>query len=256
MIKFTERMDRSQYFGTTEAGEISFDLSVFDRLYNGNIIITKRITDKLSEKLIEHKDKIILHCTCTGYGGTVVEPFVPDYETTYRKLSELIMNGFPVSHIVLRVDPVIPTEKGIKLAIKVIEKFLPLGITRVRWSCLDMYDHVKKRFIDKGLKLPYDTFNADKKTINDVHNLLMSVCETFNATLETCGEYGYESTPCLSQKDVDILGLTGTITLEGKKGQRGSCCCPKNKKELITGKKPSQCKNSCLYCYWKGENEC
>lgn len=246
-------MDKTQYFGTTETGDPCFNLDIFDRLYEGNIIITKRITDKLIEKLVENKDKIILHCTCTGYGGTVVEPLVPDYETTYKKLTELIRGGFPVSHIVLRVDPVIPTEKGVKLAIKVIEKFLPLGITRVRWSSLDMYAHVKKRFIDSGLRLPYETFNADNETISKTHNLLMSVCETFGATLETCGEYGYESVPCLSQKDVDILGLTDTIILEGKKGQRGSCCCPKNKKELITGKKPSQCQHKCLYCYWKGE---
>ena len=49
-----------QRIGTTESGEIAFNLEAFDRLYKGNIIITKRLTDKLIEKLIEHKDKIIL----------------------------------------------------------------------------------------------------------------------------------------------------------------------------------------------------
>ena len=82
--------DIQQRIGITEAGEVSFDLSVFDRLYKGNIIITKRLTDKLIDKLVEHKDKIILHLTCTGYGGTVLEPLVPTVEQTYDKFKKLI----------------------------------------------------------------------------------------------------------------------------------------------------------------------
>ena len=73
-------MDKSQYFGVTETFDPAFNLSFFDNLYSGNIIITKRLTNKLIDKLIEHKDKIILHCTVTGMGGSAVEPFVPTYE--------------------------------------------------------------------------------------------------------------------------------------------------------------------------------
>lgn len=73
---------KSQRIGTCEASEIAFNLDAFDRLYKANIIITKRLTDELIEKLIEHKDKIILHLTCTGMGGTRVEPFVPKVKCT------------------------------------------------------------------------------------------------------------------------------------------------------------------------------
>ena len=136
-------MDKSQYFGATESFDPAFNLDAFNHLYSGNLIITKRLTNKLIDKLIEHKDKIILHCTVTGMGGSKIEPFVPTYEEYYEKCKELISKGFSVKQIVLRVDPVVPTEKGIDTALKVIDKFHDLGIKRVRWSSVDMYPHVK-----------------------------------------------------------------------------------------------------------------
>ena len=96
-------LDTENRIGTTESGEIAFNLDAFDRLYKGNIIITKRLTDKLVEKLIEHQDKVILHLTCTGMGGTRIEPFVPSVEETHDKFVKLIEGGFPISHVVLRV---------------------------------------------------------------------------------------------------------------------------------------------------------
>lgn len=237
--------------GITEASDPSFHLDIFDRLYIGNIIITKRLTKYLINNLIKYKDKIILHCTCTGYGGTVVEPLVPTYDITYNKLKELIEKGFPVSHIVLRVDPVIPTKKGIKLAKDVIEKFSDLNIARVRWSVMDMYNHVKERFINEGIKIPYETFNASSEDIMKAHDELKEICDKYNMSLETCGEGLFQGTPCLSQKDIDILGLTDIVKLKGNKEQRKTCSCPSNKKELIVGNKPTRCNNSCIYCYWK-----
>ena len=149
-------MNKSQYIGITENIDPAFHLEIFDKLYKGNIIITKRLTNKLNEKLIEHKDKIILHCTCTGFGG--------------------------------RIDPVIPTAKGVNTAKKVIEKFSDIGIKRVRWSSMDMYDHVKERFKKEGIILPYNTFHAPKEMIELAHLELSHTCEKFGMVLETCGE--------------------------------------------------------------------
>ena len=56
---------------------------------------------------------------------------------------------------------------------------------------------------------------------------------------------------CLSQKDVDILGITNEIILEGNADQRKTCSCPSNKKQLFHGEKPKPCEHKCLYCYWK-----
>ena len=36
------KLERSQLIGVTETSEIAFNLDAFDRLYDGNIIITKK----------------------------------------------------------------------------------------------------------------------------------------------------------------------------------------------------------------------
>lgn len=246
--------DIENRIGVTEAGEIAYNLDVFDRLYKGNIIITKRLTDKLIEKLIEHKDKIILHLTITGFGSTRIEPFVPSPQTTLEKLQKLIDGGFPTDHIVLRVDPIVPTIKGLNTATSVLRLFRGLGIKRVRISFLDNYKHVRERFKEIGVELYNGKFHAPlKERLKCLTAIKYCVEECGYESVEACGEPGIESIPCLSQKDIDILGLTDDITLEGSKGQRNSCHCPSNKTELIKIK-PHKCNNGCLYCYWKDGN--
>lgn len=61
----------NQNIGITEAGEIAFNLDVFDNLYDCNIIITKRLTDKLIEKLVQYKDKIILGNNISVYSENI-----------------------------------------------------------------------------------------------------------------------------------------------------------------------------------------
>lgn len=243
-------MDKEQYWGITEAGEISFSLDAFDHLYRGNTIITKRLTKPLNEKLIEHKDKCILHLTCTGFAGTKIEPFVPSVEKTHEMLLELLDGGFPVRQVVLRIDPIIPTDKGWERAKNVVETFSDCGITRVRFSILDMYNHVKERFAEAGFPLPYQTFHAPLQKRLEIRDNLLSLGTAYGFEVEACGEPDIESVPCLSQKDVDILGLTDVIKLENSKGQRKSCHCPENKHELLRVK-PHRCNNACLYCFWK-----
>lgn len=244
-------MDKSQFIGITEAGDPSFNLDIFDRLYKGNIIITKRLTDNLIEKLVENKDKCILHLTCTGMGGTKIEPFVPDAIQTYTKFQKLISCGFPIEHVVLRIDPIIPTNKGYNTAYNVINIFVNSGIQRVRVSFLDMYSHVKKRFKENNVRLPYDDFHASYNDRMKMMGELQEISSKNGFELEVCGEPGIPSLSCISQRDIEILGLQNEITLEGFKGQRKSCCCPENKKELILGQKPTRCQNQCLYCFWK-----
>lgn len=246
--------DIENRIGTTESGEIAYNLDAFDRLYKGNIIITKRLTDKLIEKLIEYKDKIILHLTVTGMGSTRIEPFVPNPQATLEKLQKLIDGSFPTDHIVLRVDPIVPTIKGINTATSVLRLFRGLGIKRVRISFLDNYKHVRERFKEIGVELYNGEFHAPlKERLKCLTAIKYCAEECGYESVEACGEPGIESVPCLSQKDIDILGLTDEIVLEGSKGQRNSCHCPSNKKELLKIK-PHKCNNGCLYCYWKNEN--
>jgi hypothetical protein len=244
-----ENIDKSQMIGITEASEIAFHLDVFDSLYNGNIIITKRLTNKLIHKLIENKEKIILHVTCTGWGASVLEPFVPTMETTRKKFGELIEKGFPIEQCVLRIDPIIPTKEGIEKLFSVLRLFSDTGIQRVRFSVLDMYDHVKKRFNENGLEIPYETFHAPLEIRKNIYNILIDFGKEYGFDVEACAEPGIDSVSCLSQKDIDILGLSDKITLIGNKGQRSNCSCPSNKVSLFKTK-PERCLQKCLYCFW------
>lgn len=249
MVK--NKMPKDQRIGTCEVGEIAYNLDTFDRLYKGNIIITKRLTDKLIEKLIEYKDKIILHLTVTGMGSTRIEPFVPSPQTTLEKLQKLINGGFPTDHIVLRVDPIVPTIKGLNTATSVLRLFRGLGIKRVRISFLDNYKHVRERFKEIGVELYNGEFHAPlKERLKYLSDIKYCAEECGYESVEACGEPGIESVPCLSQKDIDILGLTDEIVLEGSAEQRKSCGCPANKSELLRVK-PHRCDNKCLYCYWR-----
>jgi hypothetical protein len=246
----TNNISDDQRVGITETGDPAFALELFDNLCGANIIVTKRLTANLISKLVEHKDKCILHLTCTGLGGSKLEPMVPTKEQTFKMFNNLIIAGFPVKQVVLRVDPIIPTNKGAHTAMEVIKLFKDSGITRIRYSSFDMYDHVKERFNKEGIKLPYDTFHAHKKLINGVINIVSACGYMMDAEVEACGEPDVPSISCISQKDIDILGLTDKIKLEGKADQRSGCNCPQNKKQLIKCK-PSPCENACLYCFWK-----
>lgn len=242
-------METNQQIGITENGEVAFNLDIFDNLKRANIIITKRLTDNLIDKLIEHQDKCILHLTVTGMGGSKLEPFVPTLEETYDKFTLLIDKGFPIKQVVLRIDPIIPTPKGVQTALKVIKLFINnFNIKRIRWSSLDMYKHVLERFKDENIKPPYETFNANIVKINGLYSILQGICYVNDIDLEACGEEGYH-TPCISQKDLDILQIND-IKLIGSAEQRKTCGCPSNKTELIKGK-PQRCPNKCLYCFWK-----
>lgn len=247
------KLPEDQQVGITEAGDPAFHLEIFDNLKRANIIITKRLTDQLIDKLVENKDKVILHLTVTGMGGTKLEPFVPPLQTTLEKAVKLCEKGFPPEHIVIRIDPIIPTPKGVTNAINVIHdfvKYLP-DIKRYRWSSLDMYQHVKDRFTSIGAKVPYESFHAPQNYINGLYSMLEGIAKVNELELEACAEINQNS-PCVSQKDLDILGITD-IELVGSAEQRKGCHCPANKTELIKGK-PTRCPNSCLYCFWKEDS--
>ena len=240
------------YIGVTERGDAGLDFSWVNKLNQVSfaIIISKSLNDKLINELIKHKNKITFHHTVTGYGGTILEPYVNNKEYALEQTQKLIANGFPEKQIVLRVDPIIPTNKGVNVAINTMYMFLyNTNISRVRYSYLDMYRHVKDRFLNKNIALPYNTFTAPKEMINYSENALKQFKELFfkKFTLESCAEKTCNQLGCISQKDRDILDLD--IELKPGGFQRKGCLCCGNKLELLNNRK--RCPNQCLYCYWK-----
>lgn len=80
--------------GITEAGDAGVDLSWVDKMgsVDGAVLITKCISPNFVDAAMKFKDKIIVHATITGYGGTILEPLVP-----YRKRIPKRENRNPLS---------------------------------------------------------------------------------------------------------------------------------------------------------------
>lgn len=244
---FLQELIKRTEIGITERGDAGIDFSWVDKLFNINIIISKQLrpdNHDLIENLVKYKDKIIFHMTCTGYGGTKIEPNVPTTQEVYNGLQCLLNAGFPIDHVVLRTDPIIPTDKGISVVKNVWDKFSDTGITRCRFSIIDMYPHVKNRFIEEFGTAPFDSFCAPKCMIDNVESAMKDYCFY---TFESCAEGIGNRIGCISRKDFDTLG----VPFEQSEGgfQRKGCLCCAGKTELLTS--THRCKSKCIYCYWK-----
>ena len=229
--------------GITERGDAGLDFSWYNKInsYDGLILITKKLSDEFIKKASE--TNCIVHATITGLGGTVYEPNVPDLDYSIYFLRELV-DCIGEERVVLRIDPIIPTKEGVEKALNVYNKFkeenLDDGLIRLRISFLDNYPHVKKRFIEAGITPLSYNFHAPLEKRKEILKLFPNA--------EVCGEPGILSIGCISEKDLEILGVE--IPKNNVKGfQRTECQCLSIKKEIFTERK--QCLNKCLYCYWK-----
>ncbi|HCW08197.1 MAG TPA: hypothetical protein DGG95_12625 [Cytophagales bacterium] len=232
--------------GITERGDPAFDRSWVQWVRDGKpaIIISKHplvIYDVLRK--IDAVN-VIVHCTITGMGGTVLEPNVPQIKEAIEGYHKLIKN-YGSSRVVLRIDPIVPTKKGEAIALDVLKmgnilrEMRKQDYMRVRISFLDLYPHVKERLLQAGLGLPDYDFHAPLEVRNRIWEKM--------GKPEVCGEPDLPSTGCISKIDLELLGIKEE-TREGK--QRPTCACAGNKFELLKSKK--HCPSGCLYCYWVG----
>lgn len=213
--------------GVTERGDAGIDFTWVNKLKNrtvdGAILITKNVNNTFIKNVMDlYKNgftQIIVHCTCTGHGRTIIEPNVPDYKTTLSQLKKLIDNGFPKTQCVLRIDPIIPTPDGIKKMTDVIEEAYAIGLLpdlRIRISIMDEYKHVKERFKQVGIGPLYgDKFYAPFSMINN----LKATLDKYDLQFECCAE-PYVSNKnqfihigCVSERDLQIMELNYEKTL-------------------------------------------
>lgn len=242
--------------GITERGDASLDLSWKRKLdlVDGVILITKKITPAFILEVNSAETPIIVHATCTGWGGSWLEPNVPNYIYQLGGICALIASGFPKENIVLRIDPIIPTAEGIQRAEEVIIKAKELGLLpniRIRISILDEYPHVRERLKASGHEPFYGgRFQPDKALTNKVGKML---CK-HDAIFETCAENNLFNginvvhKGCVDKKDLKLMGLATSETSINPQGRAG-CLCLSCKTELLSNK--HRCAHGCLYCYWK-----
>lgn len=258
---FADLIPPEDKIGITELADPSSNLTWVDRLCSkANIIITKNL-DPIIPQILANKHRIILHVTCTGFGGTPLEPGVPPAPIQIMATNKLIKLGFPISQIVLRLDPIIfvGNIKDVMLHDTVMQYFADMGITRCRYSFLDQYDHVKRNLVALGIQ-PEKGFTYSRRQI-ELHTKHLQEKWGFTFHLEACAEETIHKQACISQMDIDILKRNANITgadikglaniqLVGCKGSRKLCSCPLNKFELMRAV-PGKCPLSCTYCFWK-----
>lgn len=249
--------------GATDGGDAGLDLSWVDKLntVDGAIVITKNLTQGFRDAVLSNKEKLIVHATATGYGGTVLEPNVPSVDEQFDSVMALVRFGFPKERIVIRVDPIIPTPKGIKTAESVIKKFIDAGFSRFRVSIIDMYPHVRERFKQAGLPLPYGDgkrgFSPSAEQVRAVDEMLMRAFAYYGTRspmprFEGCAEPDLANVihcGCISGYDLKLLGLYEDGVADSAGYQRHHCMCYSGKVELL--KSRDRCSHQCLYCFWK-----
>lgn len=234
--------------GITERSDPSLNFSWIDSMknVNGAIIISKNLNEKLKEYLLFYSHKVIFHHTITGFGGTFLEPNIYGYMRAFEELEDLINKGFPKEQVVIRIDPMIPTDEYFNRNLDVIKEAVNREYTRIRFSFLDMYPHVKNRF---RFNLPYTTFNPSKKMIDYVLSEIKGYSTVID--FESCCEHTPYKLGCISQKDLTLLKLND-IFKSNPFRQRPDCLCHQGKTELIKIDKKQPCAYKCIYCYWKG----
>lgn len=241
--------------GITERGDAGLDLSWAAKLnkFDAAVLITKNITDEFIETVMPFKNKIILHATCTGMGGSRIEPNVPDYKTQLSQVQKLINKGFPEKQITIRIDPIVPVKSGLELAQAVIDAS---PVKRFRFSVLDAYPHVRQRFIANNITPPYgNNFQPPDYMFDNMRKWLLS--QPSDYIFESCAEPKLANiapniiaTGCVSKKDLDILNIAipdDQLEIAGR--QRNTCLCITGKTELLNNK--ARCPHQCLYCFWK-----
>lgn len=253
--------------GITEQGDAGLNLSWYDKLksgkYDGAILITKNANLRFINKVMDLYESgftnIILHIGCTGYGGTPTEPNVPEYTFQLNAIKTLLDKNFPASHIVLRIDPIIPTDTGLIRPKMVLNEFTAMntGITRVRISLLDEYKHVKERIKKQNHTPFYTGFYPDQTMMSHAASMLSHYP---SLEFESCAEDKFvqfanlpnlHTQGCISRKELEIFGLPYEPMLENMQHRNG-CHCLSCKTELLNERK--QCPHKCIYCYWRDES--
>lgn len=242
------------------------------RTVDGMVLITKNVlTSKFRDAVLNRLEvPAILHCTCTGMGGTVMEEMVPAAADQIDGLWDIIRNGFPSERCVIRIDPII-TPKLAENVIQIAGYRIPAAVLKnIRWrvSLVDIYPHVRERckkaaeFFEHGIPGIYPPsflteirdstgFQLSREKKDDIRKMLEKYPEY---TFETCAEPTFNGenirhVGCISVEDLRRMGLKESVGSKVNPQNRNGCLCLSCKTELLTRK--NRCPHRCLYCYWR-----
>lgn len=229
------------------------------------IFITKSLSDRIIQIFTEDEHwnyrvkSSIIHLTVTGHGGTAIEPNVVSHLKMRDYIKKLIKAGYPSERLVLRIDPIIPTSDGIQRFIQVLMDYKDLGISRVRVSVLDMYNHVRARlqgteFEDILKSYTSHNFRADLEWFNLINEVLEDE-DVKHLKFESCAEalLSCDRVGCVSSLDLRLNHIDQSDLQLGN--QRYGCLCLAKKQLIPYGMSRGRCPNKCLYCYLKDNSD-
>jgi DNA repair photolyase len=233
--------------GITERGDAAVNWDIWypkRHTVDGVILITKNPTGDFIDKISNLDVPWVLHCTITGWGNSEIEPNVPSHADVVFGGYLPLAQKFGTEKVVLRIDPIIPTDMRIIEMMSAGPKVLN---GRSRISFLDWYPHIQNRFKEKAPQY----YNEINKMYNgQLHaplSLRNEIKNKYFPNSEICGEPGMECFGCVSARDLAAMGLSHSEVSRSK--QRFACACLGIKTELLNNRHP--CQHRCLYCYWK-----
>jgi hypothetical protein len=231
--------------GMTDTGDAGLQLEWISKMdhVQGAILLTRVLTPEFLEALAPFRNRVLVHVLCTGYGGTVLEPNIPAVVWTRGRYTTLV-DALAASQTVLRLDPIIPTARGLAVAESVLEAFDKSPVQRVRYRCLPMLPSVVARFQSANLSDPYDGAAGPRPgQLLALGDLLARWEQRFQ--FESCAEPDGRALGCLSSKDAGPLGFD-PAALADAAPVRPFCRCPANRLELLG--RADTCGQGCLYC--------
>ena len=204
--------------------------------------------------LVEKYSQVYLHFTITGFGGTLIEPAIPE---PYAALSQIksLVKIFGEERIALRFDPIMFFKEENKLKtnfdffpyiVEIADKF---RIKKIIFSFIQYYPTVIKRlqrvgveFIDPPKNKKLSLARKLAKQIKNSYPKLYSCSQDFLTEVK-----GIEKSRCIDAEYFSKIHPLGwKIEHKKDKGQRKECGCSQSKD---IGSYSMNCPRPCLYCY-------
>lgn len=193
----------------------------------------------------------IIHSTNTGLVGSILEPqLVLSWKEGLYQSIDMWKNTYPEAKFVLRIDPIIPSHSSESIIYTMMKVAKTSGVEDVRFSIIDCYPFVRRRFDNLHLFIPFE-FQYPERIITSWSTTIGTFARDLGMNINSCVEklppshaLFIGSQGCASKEEWATLGLeVEPCTFK----QRDLCTCTAKKYDLLKGK---PCKNNCMYCYY------
>ncbi|MGB7061122.1 MAG: DUF1848 family protein [Candidatus Zixiibacteriota bacterium] len=203
-------------------------------------------------KTLEKLKQVYVLLTITGLGGTELEPEVPTKDQVFRQLPDTIdFLGSP-KRLAIRYDPLIEviyqerdriSNIDTDLFEDVLNRAHVLGIKRVIVSYVTVYQKVKKRLAQNGLRI---IEHPIEEIVDFIKNEMLPRAEQRGMEVSTCVLPDLTTKGCIDGAALtELHPRKKPCSLAKDRSQREDCHCTKS----IDIGQWFTCYHNCFYCY-------